>query len=134
MDGQTDGWMDGQTDGWMDGCAIVQAVSLQLLTAEAHVRVQAVHVGFVVDKVAVVQVFVDVLHFTFVSSVTPPLLHIHSSGGWAVGPLAVQFYIATIPTYVRFQVLTAASMKLVKLMLTDGQHQLDYTALHPRRL
>jgi branched-subunit amino acid transport protein len=51
---------------------MAQAVSRWPLTAEARV------VGFVVDKVALGQVFLRVLRFS-PANIIPPLLHIHLS-------------------------------------------------------
>jgi hypothetical protein len=50
---------------------------------------RAVHVGFVVDKVALGRVFLRVLRVSHVS-IIPPLLHIHSRiiWGWTMGPIA----------------------------------------------
>jgi hypothetical protein len=57
------------------GSAMAQAVSRRLLTAEARVRSRGQsHVGFVVDEVAMGQVFPTVLRFSPVSFV-PPVLH-----------------------------------------------------------
>jgi hypothetical protein len=54
---------------------MAQAVSRRPLTAEAWVRSRVSHVGFVVDKVAVGQVFPRVLRFSPVSFILPPVLH-----------------------------------------------------------
>jgi hypothetical protein len=54
--------------------AVAQAVSRRPLTAEARVRPESVHVGFVVDKVALGQVFPRVLRFSPVNLI-PPMLH-----------------------------------------------------------
>jgi hypothetical protein len=51
---------------------MAQAVSRRPPTAEARVR--SVHVGFVVDKVAVGQVFPRVFRFSPVNFI-PPVLH-----------------------------------------------------------
>jgi hypothetical protein len=53
---------------------MVQAVSRWPLTTEARVDPGSVHVGFVVDKVALGQVFPRVLRFSPVNSI-PPVLH-----------------------------------------------------------
>jgi hypothetical protein len=53
---------------------MAQAVSRRPLTAEVPVRFRSVHVGFVVDKVALGQVFPRVLRFSPVSFI-PPVLH-----------------------------------------------------------
>jgi hypothetical protein len=54
-------------------------------------RTGLVHMGFVVDKVALGQVFL-VISSVFRVSIIPPWLHAHiSSGGWTVGP-----FVATV--------------------------------------
>jgi hypothetical protein len=55
---------------------MAQAVSRRPFTAEARVRSDpgSVHVGFVVDKVALGQVFLRVLRFSPVNFI-PPVLH-----------------------------------------------------------
>jgi hypothetical protein len=53
---------------------MAQAVSLWPLTAEARVRSGLVHVGFVVDKVALGQAFPRVLRFSPVNFI-PPVPH-----------------------------------------------------------
>jgi hypothetical protein len=65
---------------------MAQAVSHQPLTAAAWVRAQVIPVGFVVDKVALGQVFLRVLQFSPVNIIPPwaPLFRklkkiIHSS-------------------------------------------------------
>jgi hypothetical protein len=55
------------------GRALAQAVSRWLPTAAARVRVRAEHVGFVVDKVALGQVFSEYFGFTCQSSFIPPI-------------------------------------------------------------
>jgi hypothetical protein len=45
------------------GRAMAQVVSRRPLTAETRVRAGSIHVGFVVDKVALGQVFLRVLRF-----------------------------------------------------------------------
>jgi hypothetical protein len=57
------------------GCAMAQAVSWRPLTVEAQVHAQVVHVEFVVDKVALGQVFLRVLWF-FPVSIIPLWLFI----------------------------------------------------------
>jgi hypothetical protein len=57
--------------------AMAEVVSQQSLTTEAWVHFRSDHVGFVVDKVALGQVFVRVL-WCFPVSIIPPLLCIHS--------------------------------------------------------
>jgi hypothetical protein len=71
---------------FLAGHATAQAVSRRLLTVEAWVRV---HVGFVVDKVAMGQVFLPGLRF-FPVSIIPPLLHIHLCISWGIdnGPVS----------------------------------------------
>jgi hypothetical protein len=59
---------------WMSCRAMAQAVSSRPLTAEARVRSGSVHVRFVVDKVALRQVFPRVLRFSPVNFI-PPVLH-----------------------------------------------------------
>jgi hypothetical protein len=46
------------------GCATAQAVSRQLLTMDAQVQFHRHHMGFVVDKMAMGQVFFKVLQFS----------------------------------------------------------------------
>jgi hypothetical protein len=58
----------------MKGGAMSQAVSRRPFTAEAQVRSRFVHMGFVVDKVALGQVFLQVLQFSPVKFI-PPVLH-----------------------------------------------------------
>jgi hypothetical protein len=57
-----------------NGRAMAQAVSRRPLTSEARVRSRSVHAGFVVDKVALGQVFPRGLQF-FPVNVIPPVLH-----------------------------------------------------------
>ena len=57
-----------------DDRAMAQAVSLRPPTAEARVRSRSVHAGFVVDKLALGQVFPRALRFFPVKSI-PPVLH-----------------------------------------------------------
>jgi hypothetical protein len=56
------------------GRAMAQVVSRWPLTAETRVRSRSVHVEFVVDKVALGQVFPRVLRFSPVNFI-PPVLH-----------------------------------------------------------
>jgi hypothetical protein len=49
------------------GRAIAQVVSRRPLTAEARVRAQLIHVGFLVDKVGLEQVFLQVLWISLVN-------------------------------------------------------------------
>jgi hypothetical protein len=56
------------------GRAMTQAVSHRPLTAEAGFDPGSVHVGFVVDKVALVQAFPRVLRFPLVNFI-PPVPH-----------------------------------------------------------
>jgi hypothetical protein len=42
---------------------MAQAVSCWPLTAEVRIRARVIHVGFIVDKVALGQVFLQVLRF-----------------------------------------------------------------------
>jgi hypothetical protein len=53
---------------------MAQAVSRRSPTAEARVDPGSVHVGFVVDKVALGQVYPGVLRFSPVNFI-PPVLH-----------------------------------------------------------
>jgi hypothetical protein len=62
------------------GRAVAQAVSRWLPTAAVRVRVQAEHVGFVVDKAAVGQVFSDYFDFPCQSSFHQ-FLHHHNHPG-----------------------------------------------------
>jgi hypothetical protein len=57
---------------------MAQAVSRWPLTAEAGFAPGSIHVGFVVDKVALGQVFLRVLRFS-PANIIPPLLHIRLS-------------------------------------------------------
>jgi hypothetical protein len=56
------------------GCAMAQVVSRRPLIAEVRVRSWVRHVGFVVDKVALGQVYPRVLRFSPVNFI-PPVLH-----------------------------------------------------------
>jgi hypothetical protein len=56
------------------GRAMVQAVSRRPLTAEARFDTGSVHVKFLVEKVALGQVFLRVLPFSPVNLI-PPVLH-----------------------------------------------------------
>jgi hypothetical protein len=71
------------------GRATAQAVSRRLLTTEDGFAPRAVHVGFVVDKVALGQVFLPVL-LLYAASIIPPLLHIDSCIIWGMnnGPVS----------------------------------------------
>jgi hypothetical protein len=64
----------------MAGRAITQAVIRWLPNAAARVRARSVHVGFVVDKVALGQVFSDYLGFRYQSSFHQ-ILHSHNHPG-----------------------------------------------------
>jgi hypothetical protein len=64
----------------MNGHAIAQAVSRWLPTAAARVRVRSGHVGFVVDKVALGQVFSEYFGFPCQSSFYQ-ILHPHNHPG-----------------------------------------------------
>jgi hypothetical protein len=60
---------------------MAQVVSRRPLTAEARVRaLGSIHVGFVVDKVALGQVFLRVLRFSPVDIIPPSLSRLISSG------------------------------------------------------
>ena len=54
---------------------MAQAVNRRHLTAEARVRSRVIHVGFVVDKVALRQVFPRVLGFSPVNFIPPVLIY-----------------------------------------------------------
>jgi hypothetical protein len=56
------------------GRAMAQAVNRRPLSTEARVESHSVHVGFVVNKVALGQVFPPVLRFSPVNFI-PPVLH-----------------------------------------------------------
>jgi hypothetical protein len=73
----------------MLGRAVAQAVSRRPVTAETGFSPRAVHVEFVMDKVALGQVSLRVLRF-FPVSIIPPLLHIHSCINWEMdnGPVS----------------------------------------------
>jgi hypothetical protein len=73
------------------GRAIAQAVSRRLLTAETRFAPRSVHVGFVVEKVALGKIFLPVFRF-FPVSIIPPLLHIYSCIIWGLdkGPIRGQ--------------------------------------------
>jgi hypothetical protein len=58
----------GRIEGGTIGRAIAQVVSRWLPTAVVRVRVRAEHVGFVVDKVALGQVFSEYFVFPYQSS------------------------------------------------------------------
>jgi hypothetical protein len=56
------------------GCAMAQADSCQAVTAEARILARSVHVGFVVDRVALEQAFLRFLRvFPSVSTGAPDL-------------------------------------------------------------
>jgi hypothetical protein len=57
------------------GCAMARAVSRRPLTAAAWVRARVNPVGFVVDKVALGQVFLRVLRFSPVNIIALSLIH-----------------------------------------------------------
>jgi hypothetical protein len=63
-------------------CHIAQAVSRWLPTAAARVRAHAQHVGFVVDKVALTQIFSEYFGFACQSSFHD-ILHHHNHPGLA---------------------------------------------------
>jgi hypothetical protein len=68
------------------GRALAQAVSRRPLTSEARVCVRSVHVGFMVDKVALRQIFYS--YSVYPVSIVPPWLHTRiSTGGWTTSPL-----------------------------------------------
>jgi hypothetical protein len=62
------------------GRPLTQAVSRWLLTAAARVRVRAEHVGFVVDKAALGQIFSEYFRFPCQSSLHQ-FLHHHNHPG-----------------------------------------------------
>jgi hypothetical protein len=61
------------------GRAMAQTVGLQPPTRTPGFAPWSIHVGFVVDKVALEQVFLRVLRFSSVSVIIPPGLHTHIS-------------------------------------------------------
>jgi hypothetical protein len=63
-----------------EGRAMAQVVSRRPLTAEARVCPGSIHVGFVVDKVALGQVFLQVLRFSPVNIIPPSFSKLISSG------------------------------------------------------
>jgi hypothetical protein len=63
-----------------DGRAIVQAFGRRLTTAAPRVRAWSGHVGFVVDKVALGQVFYEYFGFPCQSSIHQ-ILHPHNHPG-----------------------------------------------------
>lgn len=63
------------------GRAVVQVVSRQLLTAEARVRSQAGHVGFVMDEVTLGRIFLPVLLSSSVSVIYLRFIFTHLSSG-----------------------------------------------------
>jgi hypothetical protein len=68
---------------------MAQAVSRRLPTAEAQPRSQISPVGFVADKVALGQVFLEPFGFPLSVSFHRCSIFIHvSPGGWTVGLLA----------------------------------------------
>jgi hypothetical protein len=64
------------------GRTLAQAVTRWLLTAAARVRVRAEHVGFVVDRVVLGQVFSEYFGFPCQSSFHQ-FLHHHDHPAWA---------------------------------------------------
>jgi hypothetical protein len=56
----------------INGRAIIQAVSRRLQTAAARVRARSGHVEFVVDKVALGQVFSEYFGFPCLPIIIPP--------------------------------------------------------------
>jgi hypothetical protein len=70
----------GSRNHYIHGRAIAEAVSRWLPTAAAPVRVRAEHVGFVVDKVALGQVFSEYFGFLRQSSFRQFLDHYNHSG------------------------------------------------------
>jgi hypothetical protein len=60
-----------------DGHSIAQPINRGRLITQALVQSQSSHVGFMVDKEAEGQVFLQVIWFSPV--ITPPLPHIHTS-------------------------------------------------------
>jgi hypothetical protein len=64
-----------------DARAIAQAVSRWLPTASARVRTRSCHMGFVVDKVALGQVFSE--YFGFSCQLFHQFLHHHNQPGLA---------------------------------------------------
>jgi hypothetical protein len=74
--------------------AIAQADSCRILTAEARFAPRSIHVGFVVDKVALGQIVLLVLRFSPVN-IIPPLLHyssMYQMGDGQRGPLEAKFH------------------------------------------
>jgi hypothetical protein len=63
------------------GHAVAQAVRRRLFTATHELAPSSVHVEFVMDKVALGQVFLRFLRF-YPVKIIPPLLHIHSYIFW----------------------------------------------------
>jgi hypothetical protein len=68
------------TVNWEVGSAAAQAVTRWLPTAAARVRVRAEHVGFVVDKAALGQVFSEYFGFSC-QSLFHQFLHHHNHPG-----------------------------------------------------
>jgi hypothetical protein len=66
---------EGTSSGRITGCALAQVVSRQPVATEARVRPRVSPVRFVVDRVALGQVFVRVLR-VFLVNVIPPWLSI----------------------------------------------------------
>jgi hypothetical protein len=60
-----------------EGDAMAQVVSHQPLTTKAWVKFEALHVCFVVDELALGQVFLQILRF-FRVSIIPLTFHTHS--------------------------------------------------------
>jgi hypothetical protein len=69
------------------GRAMAQVVSHRPLTAKVRVPDRSIHVGFVVDKVALGQVSLRVLRFYPVSIIPPSLSKLISPGGCTICPL-----------------------------------------------
>jgi hypothetical protein len=69
------------------GCAMAQAVSRRLSPRRPVFTSGSIHVGFVVDKVALGQVFLRALRFSPVNIILPSLSKLISSGGWTICPL-----------------------------------------------
>jgi hypothetical protein len=69
------------------GRTMAQAVIRRPLTAEARVHARSAHVEFVVDKVALGQVFLRVLRFSPVKYNSTVAVQLIASGGWTIYPL-----------------------------------------------
>jgi Mn2+/Fe2+ NRAMP family transporter len=98
------------------GHAIVQAVRCLFLATAAQVS----PVGFVVDKVALGQIFLGVLHFSLsVSFHHCSIFTYVSSFGWTVGPLVAHFHRDIVSPH-RINEIIGQSVPLIDHGLNEG--------------